>query len=126
MNEFELERLVEAWIACCEADEGTEEYQRNRWAMSQVLDWEMEGEAENLWAFVLAAYKRNISDEVIAVLAAGPLEDLLSKNGASFIGRVEELASRDEKFRFLLGGVWQNAMPDDIWRRVEAAREERW
>jgi hypothetical protein len=90
------------------------------------MDWALEGEADRLWLFILTTYRRNISERVISVLAAGPLEDLLARHGSIFIARVEELARQDQKFNFLLGGVWQNTMADEVWMRVQAARKEIW
>ena len=63
---------------------------------------------------------------MIAVLAAGPLEDLLAKRGEDFIDRVEELARKDPKFNDLLGGVWRNTMTDEVWQRVQAIRNHVW
>lgn len=126
MNELELNRVVEAWIAGHETESGTPEHERNWWAVSQVMDWALDGQADQLWLFILATYDRNISDRVISVLAAGPLEDLLVKHGPLFIERVEQLARQDEKFNSLLGGVWQNTMSEEVWTRVQAARKEVW
>ena len=126
MDEPELNRVVEAWIAGHEAENGTPEHERNWWAVSAVMDWALNGEADRLWLFILTAYKRDMSERVVSVLAAGPLEDLLAKHGPMFIERVEQLARQDEKFNSLLGGVWQNTMSDEVWKRVQAVRRELW
>lgn len=126
MKELELNRVVDAWIEAHEAEQGTSDHERNWWAVSQVMDWSLNGEADRLWAFILAAYSRNLSDRVVSVLAAGPLEDLLAKHGPKFIERVEQLARQDEKFNFLLGGVWQNDMSDEVWNRIKSARRAAW
>ena len=126
MNDLELNRIVDAWIAGQDADQGTTTYESNWWASSQVMDWSLDGEAELLWRFILVAYKRDISDRVTAVLAAGPLEDLLAKHGPLYIDRVEQLAKDDGRFNSLLGGVWRNTMTDEVWGRVEAVRKEVW
>ncbi len=76
--------------------------------------------------FVLEVLKKDPSPEVIGVLAAGPLEDLLAENGLAVIDRVEQEAHRDPKFRHLLGGVWRNAMTDDIWERVQHLAAAKW
>ena len=44
----------------------------------------------------------------------------LALHGTEFIERIEQLGSRDPIFRKLLGAVWQNNIPDDIWRRLKA------
>jgi hypothetical protein len=125
MDEAELDTIVTAWIAGEQAKRGSPEYETNWWALSQVMDWALEGEGDRLWLFVLEAYKRDLPEKVIAVLAAGPLEDL-PKRGADFIDRIEELARKDPKFNHLLGGVWRNTMTDEVWQRVPIIRNHVW
>jgi hypothetical protein len=76
--------------------------------------------------FVSAVLATDPEDRVIALLAAGPLEDVLAKHGPAIIARVEEEARRSPQFRHLLGGVWQNAMTNEIWKRVLRAAPTRW
>lgn len=77
---------------------------------------------ETAWPLLLKILKKASSDAAYALLAAGALEDLLARHGQAFIERIETEARRDPKFRMLLGGVWQNTMPEDIWLRVQKAR----
>lgn len=60
---------------------------------------------------------------VLANLSAGPLEDLLAHHGEKVIGRVEKLANENAKFLQLVGGVWRNAMTNEIWQRVQALQK---
>jgi hypothetical protein len=76
---------------------------------------------EDAWQIVLAVLSQKPSDEVIGILAAGPLEDLIQDQGAKFIERIENEARKNPAFRRLLGGVWQSGTPD-VWARVEKAR----
>jgi hypothetical protein len=124
--EAELDTIVTSWIAAERAERGSPEYETNWWAVSEVMDWTLEGDGERLWQFILEVYKRDLPDKVIAVLAAGPLEDLLAKQGVDFIDRIEELARRDPKFNHLLGGVWRNTMTDEVWHRVQLIRKHVW
>jgi hypothetical protein len=126
MNEAELDEIVTAWIAAEQATSGSPDHKRNWWAVSAVMNWALEGESDRLWQFVLNAYKRDLPDKIIAVLAAGPLEDLLAKRGVDFIDRIEELARRDPKFNHLLGGVWRNTMTEEVWQRVQLIRNHVW
>lgn len=71
------------------------------------------------WQFILAAMA-NASDEELVHIAAGPVEDLLSKYGAHYIDEVERRAETDPKFARMLSGVWRLTMSDDVWARVEA------
>jgi hypothetical protein len=126
MNEAELDEIVTAWIAGQQANRRSPEYEANWWALSEVAYWAIEGTGDQLWQFVLETYKRDLPDQVIAVLAAGPLEDLLAKRGPNFIDRVEELARKDPKFNHLLGGVWRNTMSEEVWERVQKIRNHVW
>lgn len=126
IDKEELNKIADAWIAGSEAERETPEYKRNWWALEQVMNWSLDKEPEKLWQFVLTAYKRNFSDRVLSVLAAGPLEDLLARHGADYIEQVERLAETDEKFNLLLGGVWRNSITDEVWNRVQAVRKEVW
>ena len=126
MDETELNSLIDAWIAVQDAKSNGPEQEAHWWAMDQVTDWTYDGPYEQLWQFITVAYKRNLSDRAIASLAAGPLEDLLAKQGPEFIERVEELARTDPKFNGLLGGVWRNTITDEIWQRVQKARLHVW
>lgn len=77
---------------------------------------------ETAWEAVLRIMQHDLSDNQRALLAAGPIESLLSWHGKQFIDRMEAEARRSPAFRHILGGVWRQDMPDEIWRRVEAAR----
>ena len=63
------------------------------------------------------------AQSVCGLLAAGPVEDLLSFHGHRFIDRFEDEARRDRRMAWLLGGVWQFQMTDDIWERVQLAAD---
>jgi hypothetical protein len=58
----------------------------------------------------------------LCVLAAGPLEDVLEAHGPRVIGKLEQLAKVDPKFRLLLSGTWgQPRIDEDVWARLVAA-----
>lgn len=77
---------------------------------------------EAVWLAVLRILQRKLTEDQLALLAAGPMEDLLALYGDKFIERIEAEAKRSPTFAHLLGGVWRQGMPAEIWRRVEAAR----
>jgi hypothetical protein len=83
-------------------------------------------EPEIAWPAILQILQRELTEDQIAVLAAGPLEDLMAVHGAQFIERVESEAARNPRLNHLLGGVWQSKMEPEIWQRVQKARKEVW
>lgn len=120
------EEFINQWLAYQElALERDDE--DSHWTDEYLIDLSITdgGDAE-LWRFVLDVYQREMSDEVLAMLAAGPLEDALAINGDAYIDQVEELARTNPKFKKLLAGVWQNAMSERLWARVCAVKGEPW
>jgi hypothetical protein len=114
--------LIAGWIALANSDSGTVEHARHFWAFDHVTD--MRNNPEQIWNFVLAVLAADQSRRVLAILAAGPLEDLLVDHPA-MITRVEREARANPQFARLLGGVWQNRMPADVWQRVQAVWDRR-
>jgi len=111
--------VIAAWIAMCKAERGTPEHDQQFWAFDRV--WDMcRNDPDAAWRVILAVLEADQSNAVIERLSAGPLEDLLAKHPYDVIERVESEARRNPRFADLLGGVWQNAMPDDVWERVQA------
>lgn len=74
---------------------------------------------------VLEILARDQSRLVMQYLSAGPLEELLGQHGEQLIGRFEEEARRSPNFRKLLGGIWQGAMAEPIWKRLQEIWDRR-
>ncbi len=126
MNEDGFAKLVDAWIAGAlygrtEQGRPTPAYEENWWALSRVMDWKNDNEPELLWRFILAVHERDSSEEIAGRLSAGPVEDLMEEFGEIYIGRIENLARRDARFKRMLHGVWQGPMSDDLWFRIQKA-----
>ena len=116
--------LIAGWIALAGSESGTPEHDQHFWAFGRV--WELcRDEPEAAWQFILAVLETDRSDRIVQNLSAGPLEDLLAKHPQQAIGWVELEAKTNPHFASLLGGVWQNAMPDDVWARVQAVWDRR-
>ena len=85
----------------------------------------MDEAPEEYFAAILEVLRRNPGDKVLAVLAAGPLEDLINHHGPQYIERIEAESNINPQFRRLLGGVWEGSTPE-IWACVERVRGEPW
>lgn len=81
---------------------------------------------ELAWNAILQILTTELTDDQKSLLAGGPLENLLVKHGPAFIERVEQEAKVNSKLNDLLGGVWRQDMPDEIWQRIEKARNTVW
>jgi hypothetical protein len=118
-------QLRDAWIAVHYAENGTAEHDALFWAWQRVNKLCTE-EPEEALEFVLAVLAHDRSPRILSNLAAGPMEDLLARHPHRMIEAVEAAARRNPQFASLLGGVWQNAIPDDIFNRVRALAPARW
>lgn len=67
---------------------------------------------------VLEILRIETSPQLLSVLAAGLVEDVISRDT---IGRIEREAAADERFRDLLGWVWCSDHGAELRARVEAA-----
>lgn len=74
------------------------------------------------WQLILEMLMLTQSEEIIANIAAGPLEDLIDYHADLVIDRIEKQSRIDDKFRQCLTGVWPSSrVPADILRRIQAA-----
>ncbi len=93
------------------------------WSVERFMRLEDREAAEDSWLAILEVLQRTQVDEVLGVLAAGPLEDLISHWGTSFIERIEAEAIGSPRFRDLLKGVWESGDPD-VCDRVVALKAQ--
>ena len=75
------------------------------------------------WKLIKAVVEETDDFNVLASLAAGPLEELLAQHGAEYIEEVEKYSANNSKLMTALTGVYRNAMTDDVWARVKALQE---
>ena len=109
--------LAAEWRASTEGDAGS------GWSR---LDDAASERPDIAWQTIVRAVAFDLTREQLSVLAAGPLEVLLSSHGPDFIDRVEQEAAHNPRFNDLLGGVWRLEMSDDVWSRVQKARHSTW
>jgi hypothetical protein len=118
-KEHDSEAILQAWIDyAARADADDDEH---FWACELVDDL-VRSDPEAAWPLILELVRRSQSDDLLANVAAGPLEDLLVRHGEAFIERVERQAQADRRFRKCLRGVWGwSAIPKDVQARIQAA-----
>ena len=112
-----LEEFATQWINDIDALSNDSELPRTE---SFLTDLWLKGNHEQLWEFICHTAERDLSERVASYLAAGPLEDLLASAGPEFIDRVEALASKSSKFKYLLQGVWRNEIEESVWQRIQS------
>jgi hypothetical protein len=73
---------------------------------------------------IVEVLKIEANPVLLSMLAAGPLEDVISMRT---IDRIEREAGADARFRDLLGGVWYFRAPDELKARLDALiGDNRW
>jgi hypothetical protein len=123
MKQDELCSLADAWISYWHAPKGSLERETNAWA-TDLYDLEC-NDPETLWLLILEIHHRDQSIVIQQVLSAGPIEELLARHGENFIDRIEAEARKDPLFATVLGGVWQNSMSDEVWKRLQSVWDRR-
>jgi hypothetical protein len=105
--------LVDDWIGY-HLDGGSES--DPRYAALVGVDELLRRDSETGWMLTLESIVAAPDDRILANVAAGPLEDLLTREPERFIDRVEVQARRNPRFRRCLTGVW--GLPASVRDRV--------
>ena len=116
--------IAEGWIDLRVSKLTKQERALGDWA-NEALREAIYNDAEYAFRIIEAIHELDPDQKYVEEFAAGPVEDLLAFQGISLIDRIERKAREDRSFAFVLGGVWQSAMPDNIWDRVQACRERK-
>jgi hypothetical protein len=119
-------RLAETWLQYRRESNNAPQADSERaeelsWAYDCVDDMINEAPQTALDVILLAlSMARDNSD--VGVLAAGPLEDLIVRNGTVVIDRIEIEVARSAEFRQLLSGTWsQGSAGTEVWQRIQRA-----
>jgi hypothetical protein len=122
-----LPQLLDEWLEWAEwvAKPDRDPAQASNLTGFDEFDWVVRNKPEFAWQAIVAALHDPRLDVHLGLMAAGPLEDLLSAHGPSFIDRVETEARSNPKFASMLGGVWRHQMTEEVWGRVQAVWDSR-
>ena len=120
-----LDEIATAWIARYQSEEGSEFYESSFWVY-ELVSYLCEGEPETCLDVICEILEQTDDSLVLANLAAGPLEDLLVKNGLKVIDRIKLKAKEDKNFQKLLGAVWRNDISNPVWREIKAIAGPSW
>ena len=121
---MDIELLSDEWLAAQIHEKKDGEF--NHWSVDYVIDMTFEDQYPELWKFIKLTYPKDCPDNVLGVLAAGALEDFLVGAGEEYYEEISELARKDQKFKHLLGGVWQNEMSPEFWSKICDLRGAGW
>lgn len=116
----EAEHLAAAWLRH-DADQrdAFDDDHPDAWASDELFERLLaDPDAERDWPVILALVAGCRSIHQRYRVAAGPLEDYITRHGAAVIEQIEDQAGRDRRFRWMLQGVWQSGMSADVYLRM--------
>jgi hypothetical protein len=79
--------------------------QEDNWAVREV-DTLVQDDPTEAWEVTRILVNTAPSDEALAYVAAGPLEELLHKHGSVLINRIEEESRGSARLQLALSGIW--------------------
>lgn len=120
MENEELVLIRDAWISHARSSD-----QQYFWAWEN-MDAMVRNSPDDAFQLICMVLDVDQSDQVMESLASGPLEDLCAKHGAKLIQKIEATATASPTFATLLGGIWKDDIPADIWKRICAIRNTPW
>jgi hypothetical protein len=88
------------------------------WMLVQEL---LEADPQAAWMMILELIDKAPNDEILAYVAAGPLEDFIKLHAADYIDRIEESARTNATMKRALRGVWLTHLSAELLDRIEAA-----
>ncbi len=125
MTKDDIKQWAEAYVRAQMAH-GMNTDHPDWWAIEQFMKvGELGPTVKDAMDTILVVLSLNPPDKVIAVLAAGPLEDLIAYHGPEVIDEIERVSRQNPKFKHLLGGVWGSGN-SEVWERVTACRGKAW
>jgi len=118
MNESEQIKIVNTWIELQKCHRNKGDCDSLFWAYEKLDDL-IDNKPEKAFELIKKIYATDQSDIICENLAAGPIEDLLTRHGEKVIEIVILTAKENPSFCNLLGGVWQNSIQDNIWTKLQ-------
>jgi hypothetical protein len=117
------QELADAWLAHCRAarryGSSSKEADATFWAF-EALDKLCSANPLRALQIVLRILRMKPEERILSNLAAGPLEDLLVRNGNAIVGQLEQVAQADPDVVDLLLGIWTNSMSPEIVEKLAA------
>ena len=96
----------------------------SEWSTDDELYAILHREPERALSVMFGVMQLTDDQEVLGRLAAGPLEDFLGIHGRQCLEVFHALALEHRRLREVLDGVWQGAMPKDVWHQIETLKQK--
>ncbi len=107
--------ILDAWFAYLATSCKNDAY---CWAW-EAVDSAVRDTPQIGWSLILQLIAQAPSNEMLAHVAAGPLEDFVMQHVVTYIEQIEDRARKDPKFRLALTGVWcKGDIPHDLFEKL--------
>ena len=117
-----VQELARAWVE--QYSKSDRDRDDNFFAMMDYESELREEDPEKAIDLIVEILKIETNPVLLSLLAAGPLEDVISMET---IDRIEREAQTNKRFHDLLGGVWYYRASDELKARLDAlVGEVRW
>lgn len=111
---LDINEIVTAWIQRYENLKAKAETQ---WAYNELDDLST-SQPEVSIKIIFSIFENTQNEFVLDNLAAGPLEDVLARQGVKVIDDIEQYVKVNPDFCDVLSGIWENKIPVDILKRI--------
>jgi hypothetical protein len=96
--------------------------QRDFFQVRSCVEEMIEAAPAAVLTLLFAALEQCRSVGQVSALAAGPLEELLQRNGAAVIGALQEAAASSATVRYSISGTWaRDRIAPEVWARLVTA-----
>lgn len=117
--------IAKSWVLLHHSRQGSIQHTQNFWAYEALSDL-CDVSPEKCLEVIFEILRIDEGDEILANVAAGPLEDLLVKHGTVVIKQVLQTAKTSAVWRKMLGAVWKNDMDDAVWKQIRTVAGPAW
>ena len=115
---IDTSKLTQSWI----------EFQHTKnqdleWSNDDFIDLANEN-PEVAWECILLVIETEPTDEILSILAEGPLEDLLAEHGPKFIDRIEAVSKENIVFARLIKHVWVDGVSPQVQNKIRTIQSK--
>ena len=114
---FDASKLAAAWLTYCQRFDEIDHVavaDKYMWAYECLFE-RIYNAPETAFEVLHTLIQQAKTKAEASSIAAGPLEDIISKHGETFIDRIEIHARQSLRFRYILSGVWPDKNNTDIY-----------
>ena len=109
-------RLAKSWIFAHKLGVDKIGYEQHSWAVDEVIEMAID-KPNDLWDLILEILKIDDSNEIVAAVGAGPLEDLMVNHGPDFIEKIEEQAESSSAFKNAMKSTWLDSEDTTLYKK---------